>query len=270
MHWTELGVRINQCGSVRCEKDWAWNSPFLPDYDLWYVWAGRGTLASADHTWPAEAGACFCLKPGKTYQGRHHPTHRLGVTYVHFDFLDPRGRAVALPDESDLPIRAMMSDVGWMEQLLKRVVTLVESGEQAAQLEARWLLRSALLHASRAAASPPGNRRRREHQDAIWAIARYVRENPGEIFSVDALADRAGFSPDHFTRLFAQIVGQTPKEFCIRVRLQRAQSLLAESNLSIEQIAANLGYADVFFFSRQFKQQIGLPPTTWRRSLGGR
>lgn len=266
MHWAELDVRINICGNVRCEKDWAWDSIPLPDYDLWYVWAGRGSLASRDQSGPAGAGACFCLKPGEVYQGRHDPAQRLGVTYIHFDFIDPRGRVVHLPAADHPPFRTMIAEVGWMEQALKRVVALQESGATGARLEARWLFRSALLHAARCAANPPRNQRRREHEDAIWAVARFVRENPGEIYSVESLADRAGFSADHFTRLFAQIVGQTPKEFCIHVRLQRAQSLLAESNLSIEQIAAALGYADVFFFSRQFKHHLGQPPTIWRRT----
>lgn len=266
MSGSGLDIRVNQCGSVRCERDWAWNSPSMPDYDLWYVWAGCGTLTAGDQTWPAEPGACFCLKPGEVYQGRHDPAQRLGVTYIHFDFIDPRGRVARLPPADRPPLWTMMTDIGWMEQLLKRVVTLQEAGEASAQLEARFLLRSALLHASRCAANPPRNRRRREHEDAIWAVARFVRENPGEIFSVDALSDRAGFTADHFTRLFARIVGQTPKEFCIGVRMQRARSLLAESNLGIEQIAAALGYADVFYFSRQFKHHVGQPPSAWRRS----
>src|SRR5436853_7884077 len=89
----------------------------------------------------------------------------------------------------------------------------------------------------------------------IAAITRHVRENPGELFSVDALARRAGYSVDHFTRLFSRVMSMTPKEFCIRVRIDRAKQLLRESTMGVEVIARTLGYADVFFFSRQFKQR---------------
>ena len=99
----------------------------------------------------------------------------------------------------------------------------------------------------------------------MWAAARYIRENPGQLFSIESLAERFHCSTDHFSRLFRQIVGVTPKEFCIRARMERAQTLLRESAMSIEQIASGLGYADVFFFSRQFKQRTGSSPLRWRK-----
>jgi transcriptional regulator GlxA family with amidase domain len=106
---------------------------------------------------------------------------------------------------------------------------------------------------------------RKDHHDAIWAAARYIRENPGQLFSVEALAERFHCSADTFSRLFKEIVHVTPKEFCIRTRMERAQTLLRESAMSIEQIASVLGYADVFFFSRQFKQRLGTSPLRWRK-----
>ena len=264
MEWVDLQIRINRCGSVRCEPNWNWDSAPMPDYDVWYVWAGQGQLSTKGQTWPASVGNWFCLQPGETCQGQHDPKQRLGVTYLHFDFVDDRGRVQRLPPAKRPPLQVTMREVEWVEQALKRAVALHESGNAAAQAEARMLLRSVLLLAARRAAEPPARRQQREHHDAIWSVARYIGENPGEIFSIDALADRAGFSADHFARLFRQFVGLPPKEFCIRTRLRRAQSLLSESHLSVEQIAQALGYADVFFFSRQFKQRLGVPPTTWR------
>ncbi|MFA5264210.1 MAG: AraC family transcriptional regulator [Opitutaceae bacterium] len=99
---------------------------------------------------------------------------------------------------------------------------------------------------------------------------RHIRENPGRIFTVSELSRLASYSTDHFTRIFTRIAGVGPKEFCIRVRMERAQQLLLESTMSIDQIASALGYADVFFFSRQFKQQFGMPPRRWREKGGTR
>lgn len=56
----------------------------------------------------------------------------------------------------------------------------------------------------------------------------------------------------------------SPKDFCIRARVFRARELLLETDLSVEQIAVNLGYADMFFFSRQFKAWTGQSPNYWR------
>lgn len=257
MSFSDHELVIHSAGTVLCEPTWWWDSKILPDFDLWFVWAGRGTLAWEDQVTDVSAGSCFCLRPGMSVHGRHDPEHRLGVCYVHFDFLRP-------PPEPP-PLMARLTDVDLHERVLKHAVALHVSGEPVAQRAAVLHLRGVLLSMALAASQPQLSGVQREHHDAIWAAARYIRENPGELFSVESLAERANYSADHFSRLFRQIVGQTPKEFCIRARLQRAQTLLAESSMSIEQIAAALGYADVFFFSRQFKQRTGVSPTQWRK-----
>ena len=50
--------------------------------------------------------------------------------------------------------------------------------------------------------------------------------------------------------------------------MERARLLLAESSLSVGMIAEALGFRDVFFFSRQFRQRTGLTPTAYRKQAG--
>lgn len=66
------------------------------------------------------------------------------------------------------------------------------------------------------------------------------------------------------SRVFKQVTGSLPRDFIIQVRIDRAKQLLRESSLSIGEIADALGYPDVFFFSRQFKNRSGLSPTHFR------
>jgi AraC-like DNA-binding protein len=56
----------------------------------------------------------------------------------------------------------------------------------------------------------------------------------------------------------------THADFIVEARLNRARQLLLESTLSVSQIADELGYEDVFFFSRQFKERTGRTPTEYR------
>jgi len=231
----------------------------LSDFDIWFVWTGRGTIGWDGQTSDVSPGSMFCLQPGRRYQGRHDPQHRLGVCYVHFDFV-PRP-----PAAKDWPPHLVrVSDIDFYERLLKRIVSLQQSGDRSSRREAAIYLQGVLESLHRSALQPALSGTLREHHDAIWAVARHIRENPGQLFSIEALAVGAGYCADHFARLFRQIIGQTPKEFCIHHRMLRAQTLLRESALNIEQIAAALGYADVFFFSRQFKQRFGMSPTHFR------
>jgi iron complex transport system substrate-binding protein len=60
------------------------------------------------------------------------------------------------------------------------------------------------------------------------------------------------------------MIGLSPKEFIVRVRMERAAALLRESSQTISEISDGLGYQDVGFFSRQFKQKFGISPARFR------
>jgi AraC-like DNA-binding protein len=83
---------------------------------------------------------------------------------------------------------------------------------------------------------------------------------------VDQVADDCGMPTSTFRRRFSAAVGMSPREFSLAHRLQRARDLLLDRQLSIAEVAERLGYRDVFFFSKQFRQHTGMPPTAFRAS----
>lgn len=265
--WAHRRIRLNACGTVLCEPDWSWHPrPGADrDFDLWFVWAGRGVMRFEETRIDLAPGDAFCLRPWIGYDATHDPRHRLGVCYLHFEFDGPvrRGqrRSVALP-----PHHCRLGEIDLHERILRHAVALARSTSAVQRAQAAALVQATLLAMQASADTPALAGVAREHDERIRAVMRRVREEPGRIYSVDELAASAAYSVDHFTRLFRSIAGVTPKEFCIRVRLERAQLLLRESPMSIEQIATNLGYADVFFFSRQFKQRLGAAPSVWRQA----
>ncbi len=92
-----------------------------------------------------------------------------------------------------------------------------------------------------------------------------IRDHPERRFTLGELAAKTGYTADHFTRIFRAATGQSPKEFMIRQRMERARELLRDSSHTVTQIADLLGYADLGFFSRQFKEQVGTSPDGFRR-----
>ena len=252
-------LRINSGGTVRCEPQWQWDPrpEQFSDHDLWYVWAGVGAIRINGTEHAAHRGRLFLLPPQAEIHARHDRQRRLGVCYIHFD-PPTHHRAYALPLVSDV------ADADLFERMLRRVVALVERGQQQA---AEALLESVLLALPQDVIESGSEHDPSRLRDARIAEAmRHIRENPGEIHSVESLADRVSYATDHFTRLFKHVAGVTPKEFCIRVRIERAQHLLRASAMSIQQVASALGYADIYFFSRQFKARTGLSPTQYRAS----
>ena len=78
------------------------------------------------------------------------------------------------------------------------------------------------------------------------------------------LATRAGVSRALFAKRFTQLMGCPPLAYLTQCRMDEAETLLTDTDLSIAQIGTSVGYADAFGFSAAFKRHRGLSPSTFR------
>lgn len=92
----------------------------------------------------------------------------------------------------------------------------------------------------------------------------YMRTHLDQPLKISTLSALVGLSESWFFMLFRQATRDTPLNWFIRARMERAGELLAQTGLPIKQIAAQVGYADPLYFSRRFKSVHGLPPTEYR------
>lgn len=88
----------------------------------------------------------------------------------------------------------------------------------------------------------------------------------GAEIDYDRLAMEAGMPPRTFRRRFAEAMGVSPQAYAIACRIGHARQMLGATELPIKTIARQLGYRDVFFFSRQFTRFAGISPAAYRRT----
>jgi transcriptional regulator GlxA family with amidase domain len=116
-----------------------------------------------------------------------------------------------------------------------------------------------------ASMAPPRN-----HQDAViaevqlWIADNYAGPNP-----VAAMAGRSGLHERTFKRRFRQATGYGPIDYVHALRVEEAKQLLETSRLSVEDVAAAVGYAEPAHFSRLFRKRSGLSLAQWRRRYNG-
>jgi AraC-like DNA-binding protein len=85
--------------------------------------------------------------------------------------------------------------------------------------------------------------------------------------TIDEVAREAGMSPYHFIRQFAALFGQTPHQFRIQSRLDRAKRLLALDHESVTGVCLAVGFSSLGSFSDQFARRVGVPPSEYRRRV---
>jgi len=110
---------------------------------------------------------------------------------------------------------------------------------------------------------------RRTHEDAEdYAMLRAkgeIETRYRENLSPTKIAEVANMSLGHFHRTFKSKFKVTPMGYQRELRVDEARSLLLSTNLLVKEVAARVGFSDVFYFSRSFKRMIGMSPTEFRR-----
>ena len=89
-------------------------------------------------------------------------------------------------------------------------------------------------------------------------------ENLAQDISLEMAADMAGVSSFYLSKLFKEEKGETFINFITDKRLDKSCELLAQTDLSIKEITARVGYNDQNYFSRLFKNKYGVSPTEYR------
>jgi AraC family transcriptional regulator len=105
---------------------------------------------------------------------------------------------------------------------------------------------------------------------AAWLkkrVAEYIEEHLSDGFSLSALAALADLSPFHFSRSFKESFGLPPHRYLAARRIDRAKDLLAQPNISVTEIGAQLGVRETSSFSTAFHKHTGITPTAYRRTL---
>lgn len=236
---------------------------------LLYFWAGRGERQLPGGPTAIHPGICHWSRPGWTYACTQSPRNPLGITAIHFDLLDARGRvippaAAPLPPER-LAVRApRLADevTRWIaERALDHRAGIPLS--PVLEAAARDLLRGLLIKLDHDTPAEPAPAEAGE--PAGWRrLTAHIQEHLHDLGGVNKLAAQAGYTRSHFSRLFKSWTGLSPQQYVINARLVLAKELLRGTTLTIAEVAARTGYGDIFQFSKQFKRRTGLTPSAYR------
>ncbi|MBN2853711.1 MAG: helix-turn-helix domain-containing protein, partial [Clostridia bacterium] len=103
------------------------------------------------------------------------------------------------------------------------------------------------------------------HKNEIETVISFIEKNYSQKLSIDDMVSLIFISKYHFLRLFKVYSGVTPYEYLINKRVTVSKQLLKESNDSINEIAAKIGFGNATVYIKYFKRLTNLTPNQFRK-----
>ncbi|WP_344101716.1 AraC family transcriptional regulator [Nocardiopsis rhodophaea] len=212
--------------------------------------------------------------------------------------INPAGWAARPRWEEDVELMLVALDPTWLERLaeeggahrafelvprfhlsdpllammVERLVTEYERPEPVDALYVQALVQAVAAHvvrmSSERSATPPRvgglSPRRMAH------VEDYINAHLRDRLRLEDLADAAGLSSSHFTRAFRASTGQSPHQYVLRLRLDRARRALQATGDSIAHIAEATGFADQSHLTRTMRRHLGITPSALRAARSNR
>lgn len=271
LEWIRIGSG-RRSGKARCEPGWDWQPAPLADYDLWYVVSGKGDVRLNGESFPVQQGSCFVFRPGDRIEATQHPDDRLTVIYIHFDMTNlSMGKQLDTESKWWPPRYVETEDAYSLERRMEEVLEADAEEEESEIQDERFhcLMKLVLLQLSKASESgspdtgtdPPISHKQKR---LLLQVKQYIKEHIASPMDYDEIAELTGLSPRYLNRLYKRYTGKSLKEYITNTRVERAKHLLAETSMTVGQVAETLGYSDIYFFSKQFKKYTGMPPSSLR------
>ncbi|HEV7300866.1 MAG TPA: AraC family transcriptional regulator [Tepidisphaeraceae bacterium] len=236
----------------------------MRDYVAVYVLRGTGTFTDGDGVTRRVEAGCFLQMPANRPAGvEQDPDGQWAECWITLDgrFCDELARLGTI-DLSRLLLRPGL-DLELIDKF-ERIVHDLSHGSDVAV--AQTLARA---HELLAYAHDADRRRDAPHPHAtlIESASAALSRDLDKRLDTATLAASHGLSYERFRKIFRQRTGISPGEYRIRRRIDRARVLIAQDRLSNKEVAYQLGYADPFTFSKQFKQVVGVSPEMFRRTV---
>lgn len=233
----------------------------IDEYQLVYITKGKGAFESEDTPLTdINAGDLFFLYPGKWH--RYRPGKQTGWEehWVGFNG-DYAERLVASFEKNGETVLSIGIDPG-LVNCFQRTVELLKSPQPgdrqiaaAITIQALSITRAKLLRSDKRSLMISAKIEKAKH---------YLLENFNRDIDLQLLASELGVSYSLFRKEFRKATASSPRKYQLIIRVNYAKDLLLHSPLSISEIADELGFSCVYYFSKFFKQKTGKSPSGYR------
>ena len=245
--------------------------------ELTIILSGKGGYYVEGTTYEVEAGDIIICNPGMRHRNiivnKAEPTVEFFTGFYGYHFKNMPPGAIVLEDGGCL--LRLPSDA--RHEVLKQCYAMLAENE-ACQVGKYFMLKAYLMQIllimMREIVGTPQQKQQGCNFEsynksyAVKKIVNYLNESYGQKISLDQIAHNMYLSPVYVSKIFKEETGESPINYLIKIRLEKARDILAKEGAgSIKSIANAVGYEDVYHFSKLFKKYYSISPQNYRKEV---
>lgn len=256
--------KVREVQHIKVDDEWHMEYLLIETHVLLFVMGGQGTVKkreSALRLW--EESVHICL-PGE-FIGLEADAGGLELLYIQLDLYRENPSRTGggyepfvWREEQELPIRP----VSQMSDTALSLLTYWKSENLLDKLRAD----ATFLELLCAIMTHIDSESKQDSRSALERTRQYIDQHFQSSITINELARMGEISPNYYGDLFKKTYGLSVIDYVTEQRVNRAKQLMASSQSRLKDIAHAVGYQDEFYFSRKFKQAVGVSPTIYMKN----
>ena len=259
-----LRVEIKQIRSIVQESRWN-ETKIASEHRIWNITRGKLYIKHNNKTFTLSKGDVLLLSPGTRYSAS---TDENGCEFLYVHFAVKIGNNLDILNDENFAGIISKEFIGsdCLDYCEKAVKYYIENTAASFKSYVRFINYFEKIIDT----IQSGNVTYFDHADTetptsrLWKTMSYIGSHFSEQLSVSDLAERTGLSEKYFSHRFKDMLGISPKQYIMQCRMGFASNKLLNSDDSIQTIALDSGYADIYSFSKAFKKYYGESPAEYR------
>lgn len=248
------------------------------NFEVCFIMSGKGCHKIDDVIYNVKEGDVILINPGSFHQSLLGPTKEpiiefyFGLSNLQLEGCAPN--AIPLKDDQNI-----MHTEGDLKLKLMKLCLAMDAERDSMKCGRYFMMKTYamqfilyLLREHESLQPPKEETTSKYSFDSlnkryiVEKMIDYFENHYAEKISLDTISENMYLSPFYISRIFKAETGDTPIRYLINIRLERAKEILSEdATLSIQEVAAKVGYDDAYHFSKLFKKQYGMPPSSVRK-----
>lgn len=261
--WVDAAHSVVRAGKVSAAPDYRIVRDRHVGQDVLFCLTGGGTVETLGHRLNIRAGQLVWIANEEPHAHRANPDDPWTLLWFRFDgpnlavlrqkIFGDAEPLVRIPEELMLTV--------WFDRLF----ALMRGGGTGLDFRLNQLVGEFLTLVDLAVRGDDQGKLPQQFDQALLAM----RADLAQTWDSEGMSGLMRVSPSQVRRLFRKHLRISPHQWLLRERLTKAQTLIADSGMSIAQVAHVCGFCDVYHFSREFKRSVGTAPGAWRKREHG-